>query len=145
MMAFQLKPALTTALILCALSVPSWAADPAGTWLTKDADAKVRIANCAGAWCGTIVWLKQPIDPATRKPPIDDKNRDETKRSRPILGLQILIGFQPSGPARWSGKIYNPDDGNTYDGNISLEDRSHLRVEGCLLAICDAEIWSRTK
>ena len=86
-----------------------------------------------------------PPIPATRKPPIDDKNRDETKRSRPIIGLQILIGFQPSGADRWSGKIYNPDDGNTYDGNLALQDRSHLKVEGCLLAICDSEIWSRIK
>ena len=144
-MSSQLKTAYATVLILCWLGAPSWAVDPAGTWLTKDADARVRIATCGGAWCGTIVWLKQAIDPATRKPQIDDKNRDETKRSRPIIGLQILIGFQPSGPGRWSGKIYNPDDGNTYDGNISLEDRSRLRVEGCLLAICDSEIWSRTK
>jgi uncharacterized protein (DUF2147 family) len=131
--------------VWCALGASASAADPCGTWLTKDADARVRVASCGSGWCGTIVWLKQAIDPATGKPAVDDKNRDETRRGRPILGLQILIGLRPSGPNRWSGKIYNPDDGNTYDGNILLEDRNRLRVEGCLLALCDSEIWSRAR
>ena len=34
---------------------PSFAADPTGTWLTKDADARVRVATCGrGTYCGTI-------------------------------------------------------------------------------------------
>jgi uncharacterized protein (DUF2147 family) len=140
------KQVWAAALLSCLLAGgPSFAADPTGTWLTKDADARVRIAGCARAFCGTIVWLKDPLDPATRKPVIDDKNRDVTKRNRPIMGLQILIGFQPSGPNRWSGKIYNPDDGNTYDGHLMLEDRARLKVEGCLGAFCSAEQWSRVR
>jgi uncharacterized protein (DUF2147 family) len=132
-------------LLSCAVATPSWAADPAGTWLTQDGDAKVRIARCGGGWCGSIVWLREPIDPATRKPPIDDKNPDAGKRGRPIIGVQILIGFLPSGPDRWSGRIYNPDDGNTYEGHLSIADRTHLNMQGCLIGICKAEIWGRTK
>ncbi len=44
---------------------PASAASPLGTWYTADKDSQVRIANCGGAICGTLVWLKEPNDPAT--------------------------------------------------------------------------------
>jgi uncharacterized protein (DUF2147 family) len=62
--------------------------DPTGVWLTEAGDAKVRIARCGTAICGTIIWLKAPIDRATGKPQLDDKNPDPAKAHRPIIGLQ---------------------------------------------------------
>ncbi|MGH6852202.1 MAG: DUF2147 domain-containing protein, partial [Methylocella sp.] len=44
---------------------PAFAADPLGTWYTANNDSKVHIVNCGGALCGAVVWLKEPIDPAT--------------------------------------------------------------------------------
>ena len=56
---------------------PAIAGDPRGDWLTKDRDAKVRVADCDGGLCGTVVWLKDAIDPATGKPVADKHNVDQ--------------------------------------------------------------------
>ena len=115
-----------------------------GIWLTQAGDAKVRVSKCGGGICGVIVWLKEPIDPATGKPAVDDKNRNPALATRPMIGLALFSGMQPSGPNKWSGKIYNADDGNTYASNISLTGPATLRVEGCVGAICGGENWSRS-
>ena len=39
-----------------------------GIWLTQAGDAKVRVSKCGGGICGVVVWLRDPIDPATGKP-----------------------------------------------------------------------------
>ncbi len=78
---------------------PAFAADPSGLWLTEDGEAKVQIYNCGQAFCGRITWLKDPNDPGTRQPKLDKFNNDASKRSRPVLGLNIIfsLGMQPSG------------------------------------------------
>ena len=50
------------------------ATDPAGVWQTQAGDARVKVSKCGGGICGVIVGLKDPIDPATGKPQVDDKN-----------------------------------------------------------------------
>jgi uncharacterized protein (DUF2147 family) len=123
------------------------AADPSGVWLTQERDAQVRIAKCGQGYCGNLVWLRDPRDPATGKPVLDDKNPDPAKRSRPLLGTMIAIDFRLSadGTEKWRGRFYNADDGNLYDGSISLTDPSHLAVQGCFLAFCDLHTWTRVK
>jgi uncharacterized protein (DUF2147 family) len=133
---------LTCAIGLLALMLPARAEGPRGIWLTKDADAHVRIADCGGALCGTIVWLKDPIDDATGRPMLDKHNPDPVKRNRPILGISVMYGMRPSGPGKWSGHFYNSDDGKTYVGNLLVLDRSTVKVEGCLI-ICMGETWHR--
>ena len=48
--------------------------EPTGVWQTQAGDARVKISKCGGGICGVIVSLKEPIDPATGKPQVDDKN-----------------------------------------------------------------------
>jgi uncharacterized protein (DUF2147 family) len=115
-----------------------------GIWLTQAGDAKVRVSKCGGGLCGVIVWLKTPIDPATGKPAVDDKNPNPSLARRPMIGLPLFMGMQPSGPNKWSGQIYNADDGNSYASNVSVAGPGQLRVEGCVGALCGGETWSRT-
>lgn len=123
---------------------PALAADPAGTWLSADGGTKVRIVNCGDALCGTVVWLKQPIDKATGKPKTDKDNPDAAKRNRPMLGLQVIQNMRPNGADTWSGQIYNADDGKTYRSNLMLQGPKKARVEGCVLIFCIGENWTRT-
>jgi len=118
--------------------------DPAGVWLTQAGDAKVKVSKCSGI-CGVIVWLRQPIDPATAKPAIDDKNPNPALAKRPMMGLPLFSGMQPAGPNKWSGQIYNADDGNSYASNISVVGAETLRVEGCVGALCGGETWTRSR
>jgi uncharacterized protein (DUF2147 family) len=93
--------ALTGALAVAPLR-PAIAADPAGTWLTETGTSRIRIADCGGALCGTVVWMKEPIDPETHQPRLDKFNADTAKRGRPLMGVTIVLGMKPSGPEKWS-------------------------------------------
>ena len=128
---------------LSMLSGAAWAADPQGTWLSGDGGTKVKISNCGGKLCGNVVWLQKPNDPATGKPKTDALNPDPAKQSRPMLGLQVVHGLAPSGTNKWSGQIYNADDGSTYASNVSVTGADTLRVEGCVGALCGGETWTR--
>jgi uncharacterized protein (DUF2147 family) len=63
---------------------------------------------------------------------------------RPIIGLTLFSGMRPAGASRWSGQIYNADDGKTYASTISVTGPTTLRVEGCVGTLCGGEDWSRT-
>jgi uncharacterized protein (DUF2147 family) len=119
------------------------ATEPTGVWLTQAGDARVRVSKCGGGICGVIVGLRDPNDPATGKPQVDDKNPNPALRNRPMIGLPLFSGMHPAGPNKWSGQIYNADDGSTYASSISVTGPDTLRVEGCVGALCGGENWSR--
>jgi uncharacterized protein (DUF2147 family) len=120
------------------------AGSPDGIWLTQAGDAKIRVSRCSGGICGVVVWLKEPIDPLTGKPQVDDKNPNPALAKRPIIGLSLFSGMRPAGPNQWSGQIYNADDGKTYASKISVTGPATLKVEGCVGALCGGEDWSRS-
>jgi len=124
-------------------TLASFALDPIGTWLTEEGKATVRVADCAGALCGTILSLREPNDPKSGEPKTDSNNVDASKRNRPIVGLQILMALRPQGANKWVGQIYNPEDGKTYDANVVLENADVLKVQGCVLFICETRTWRR--
>ena len=136
------------AILMALLGAPAAKAqaggDPSGIWLTQAGDAKVRVTKCGGGICGVIVWLREPIDPATGKPAVDDKNRNPSLATRPMIGLPLFSGMRPTGTNKWSGQIYNADDGSTYASNISLAGPDTLKVEGCVGALCGGESWTRS-
>jgi len=117
---------------------------PGGIWLTQAGDAKVRVSKCGGGICGVVIWLKDPINPATGKPHVDDKNPNPSLARRPMIGLVLFSAMQPSGPNKWSGQIYNADDGNSYASDISVSGSDTLKVEGCVGVLCGSETWTRS-
>ncbi|MSO68146.1 MAG: DUF2147 domain-containing protein [Pseudolabrys sp.] len=120
------------------------AGQPEGTWLSGDGGTKIHIANCGGKLCGTVVWLENPVDPSTGKPKTDKHNPNEAKRTRPLLGLQVVQGLSANGPNKWSGQIYNADDGNTYQAHMVVPDANTAQVQGCVLGIlCKTQNWKR--
>ncbi|MFZ5731778.1 MAG: DUF2147 domain-containing protein [Pseudomonadota bacterium] len=132
-------------LILAAPPALAQTLDPAGIWLTEKGDAKVRVTRCGSGVCGVVIWLRDPIDPDTGKPQVDDKNPNPQLAKRPIIGISLFNGMRPSGANRWSGRIYNADDGRFYDSNVSVTGPNALRVEGCVGAFCGGETWTRTR
>ena len=125
---------------------PARAADPLGTWYTADKESQVKITNCGGALCGSLVWLKEPNDPATGHPKTDKNNADATKQSRPLLGVQIVLAMKPSGtPDQWSGQVYNASDGKTYSGSFTMTGPDTADLKGCVMIICKSQTWTRAK
>lgn len=129
------------------LAGPALAAEPVGTWYTGDKESQVRIVNCGSALCGSLVWLKEPNDPATGRPKTDKNNADASKRGRPLLGVEIVLAMKPSGtPDQWNGEVYNAQDGKTYSGSFTMTGPNTAELKGCVLSvICKSQTWTRTK
>lgn len=140
-----LSSAAVAAVAGLALWSAAHAAIPAeGTWLSADGGTKVRIVNCGGKLCGKVVWLNEPIDPATGKPKTDKRNPDQAKRSRPLLGVPVVQGMVPSGANKWSGEIYNADDGKIYQAHVTVLSENAMKVQGCVLGfLCKSQTWTR--
>jgi uncharacterized protein (DUF2147 family) len=122
------------------------ATDVTGIWLTEGSEALIRIAPCGGdSICGTITWLREPNDPATGMPKADTKNPDPSRRSQPIVGVRIFYDMKPSGADQWSGKVYSTKDGAVVDGKLSAKSDNEIRIQGCFLAFCGGQNWTRQR
>jgi sterol desaturase/sphingolipid hydroxylase (fatty acid hydroxylase superfamily)/uncharacterized protein (DUF2147 family) len=117
-----------------------------GRWATQGFGSIVDFRPCAGietAICGRIVWLWQPRD-SSGAVRTDVHNPQTMLRTRPLVGIEIVRGLRERSPGQWAdGTLYNPDDGRTYTGTISVTDRV-LELRGCALAIfCQTQVWRR--
>jgi hypothetical protein len=103
-----------------AASAPS-ANSPLGVWLTEEKEGKVRIEECGPNLCGYSV----------------DKKSNQN-------GEQVLINMKP-GKDKWSGRIFDPNSGSTYDSTIALKGSDNLRVQGCAFGgmFCGGQTWTR--
>jgi uncharacterized protein (DUF2147 family) len=134
---FLLKRLAWLAMFLTLAMEPAVAADPSGDWVVEDGAARIRIAICGNALWGVIGWEKTPGK--------DTENPDPAKRSRPTLGIPILINMKPDGANKWSGQIYNAQNGKMYQASVTLESETALKVRGCIMGglFCGGETWSR--
>jgi len=135
-------PFVVLTVLFGAASAHAQSAD--GTWLTQAGDARVKISKCGDGICGHIVWLREPMDTATGQPATDSKNPNPALARRPMIGLPLFSGMQPSAPNKWSGQIYNADDGSSYASSVTVISMDSLRVEGCVGALCGGETWTRS-
>ena len=132
----------TLAALSILASAPAHALDASGVWMTEDGESKIKIAPCGPKLCGTLVWLSAPND-ANGQPLKDAKNADARLRGRPMIGVQLLLGLTQEGE-RWTGKIYNPEDGKTYDGSFGLTADGKAEIKGCVAAIfCQSDVLVR--
>ena len=125
------------ALLLAAAPAPA----VAGDWLTADRTAVVRIGPCGSKLCGNVIRIlaRGPDVPRT-----DVNNPDKALRSRPLVGLKVLTGFNRDG-ARWTGgRAYDPKTGRSYKAKLSRNADGSLTVTGCVLFVCKSQKWVRT-
>ena len=131
------------ALILFALAgADTGLADPSGVWLDKDGGTLL-VRPCGAGYCATIASVKPALDPNTGKLWTDKHNPDARKRSRPLVGVPVLISMKPSRPGKWSGRLYDSDSGKMYDGHLIEVDASTIRIEGCAHGACGGEKLTR--
>ena len=112
-----------------------------GDWITQDEDAKIQIADCGdGTPCGTLVW----VDPTAPGGGLDAENRETSLRSRSLIGLEIISGYEKRKGTWRNGRIYNPQDGKTFRSSLQLRSDNKLIVKGCLGPICRSNTWTRS-
>jgi len=117
---------LAFSVVMLGFAGPALAQDVTGTWLRDTGASRVRFVKCGEAMCGTLSWLKDPTGPAK-------------------LGQRIFYDMKPNGPGKWSGSAFNPEDGKTYSGTMTLSGDT-LTTSGCVLGgmICRSAKWSRS-
>jgi uncharacterized protein (DUF2147 family) len=103
-------------------TAPQAANSPLGVWLTEEKEGKVRIEQCGPNLCGYSVDKKS--------------NRN---------GEQVLINMKPGKDNKWSGRIFDPNSGSTYDSTIAMKGSDGLRVQGCAFGgmFCGGQNWTR--
>ncbi len=122
---------------------------PEGIWYDKDQSAIIKMHSCAqltSAFCGTIVWLKDPTE-ADGSPKLDTLNKDPARKGKPILGSEIFTKMVEDSD-HWKGKVYNADDGKTYDVTFTVKTENSPNdvadIRGCLLGfLCRTEQFKR--
>ena len=123
-----LASAFAVALAVIATAVPAAAADLGGTWERDSGQSRIKFSACGKAQCGSIVWLSP-------KAAADGKAK---------VGQQVFFDMVPNGADSWEGKAFNPEDGKTYTGKMTLAGKT-LTTSGCVLGglICKSATWKR--
>ena len=103
-----------------------------GLWRTEHGDAHIEIAPCDDHYCGTVVWLKEPLDDQgeIRR---DPKNKDPALRDRLLRGIRILtdVPLEPDEEQVWTGgRLYDPKSGRVYRCTIRRDGPDRLRIRG---------------
>ena len=108
-------------------ATPGFTQDPGGIWLRESGASRVRFAKCGEALCGTLAWLKDASGPAK-------------------VGQRIFYDMKPDGAGKWKGSAFNPEDGKTYSGTMTLAG-DKLTTSGCVLGglICRSVNWARAE
>ncbi|WP_439883181.1 DUF2147 domain-containing protein [Pontibacter sp. MBLB2868] len=141
------KHFLTLALLML-FATCAWAQklSPLGVWTNEDGKAKFEIYKCGNKLCGKIVSLREPN--RNGKPKMDDNNPNKAARSRPLLGLEFLKGFEYDGDNKWDdGTIYDPESGKTYSCYMKMLGKDKMEVKGYIgiSLIGRAQTWTRVE
>jgi uncharacterized protein (DUF2147 family) len=133
-------PVAAGAALAFAVAAYAQSADDAiGVWENPENKSHTQFYKCGNGVCGKIV---RAVDGQKT----DDKNPDAAKRSRPIVGLVIMQGAKKTGPATWSGQLYNRADGKTYSGTLTVKSRNAVELSGCVAVVfCKTTTFSRVK
>ena len=104
-----------------------------GVWFDHSGRGAIEIVACGARLCGYIYWVKDTTRQG--KPVVDKLNPDPKRRDQPICGTRILANLTPNGalqPNRvWTGgQIYNPEEGESFDAEITLITPERLSVLG---------------
>jgi len=115
-----------------------------GEWYTDGNESVVEVYKADDCYYGKIVWLKEPLKDDGSEV-VDSNNPDESKRTDPISGLNLLSGFEYAGRKKWSGgTIYDPNSGKTYSCKMKLKgDELNIRGYIGISLLGRTTIWTR--
>jgi uncharacterized protein (DUF2147 family) len=122
----------------------------AGIWWNDKKTSKIEVKEENGKFTGTVIYIT-PEKYVNGEPEKDSNNPDPNLRTRSRLGLQILKGLQYIAKDKnWqNGRIYDPDNGKTYDCYAWLDkDPNILYLKGYLLGmkfVGRSTTWTRVQ
>jgi len=109
----------------------------AGIWWNDKKTSKIEVKEENGKFSGTVIYIN-PEKYVNGEPEKDFNNPDPKLKSKSRLGLQILTGlkYNPSDKEWQGGRIYDPDNGKTYDCFAWFDkDANTLYLKGYVVGI----------
>ena len=126
----------TLAAILGLLALAAAQEPPAaaidGRWANPSGSVIIDIAPCGEARCGTVKWASAKAI------------ADARKGTGQLIGSNLLTDLKERKPGQWQGRLFVPDKKVRVKAKITLESENQLKVSGCAIAICKAQLWSRS-
>ncbi|MDD9724699.1 DUF2147 domain-containing protein [Roseovarius sp. SK2] len=113
----------------------AFAADPLeGYWRTAKDDnghsGLIHVKPCGAQLCGTLVKAY---------------NGQGQEIQSENVGRNIISQTVAKGNGSYTGKVYSPDRGKTYNSRLQMNGNA-LKVSGCVLGICrDGGTWTKVK
>jgi uncharacterized protein (DUF2147 family) len=128
---------------LALATAPPQADAAVGQWKTETRGGIIEIQRCGPSICGRIL----SSDGLRANPNLKDaRNSNAALRDRSLRGLQILSGFKQQGDGWYGGKIYNAEDGKTYNAEVTLAGPNQLKLRGCVFKpFCKTQTWTRVR
>ena len=119
--------------------------DVLGLWLTDDGKARIEIYKEQGKYNGKIVWLREPSNP-DGTPKLDKENPDKELQKKPIIGLNLVKGFNYDDGVWEDGEIYDPENGKTYACRMKLKgDKLDVRGYIGVSMFGRTVVWTKVK
>ena len=113
-----------------------------GVWHTQDKEVKVEIYENNGKYFGKTIWLKNP-NTKNGNPRLDERNPNQSLRKRSLLNLVILTDFIYEDKEWIDGRLYDPNEGETYSCKMWLENPKVLKVRGYVGFLYETETWTK--
>lgn len=90
-------------------------------WQTQEKDAKIQMLRNGDTYSARMVYGKQLLEADGKTYKKDIHNPDTTLRSRELKDYILITGLTYKDGKWTGGKIYNFQDGNSYDVAIELQ------------------------
>ncbi|MDA1076366.1 MAG: sterol desaturase family protein [Proteobacteria bacterium] len=102
--------------------------DVEGQWITQNFSAIVEVQPevADGPLKGTVIWVL-------------DLSRQG------VVGTNLFMDMSRDSQGWSGGRIFNPENGRTYKGRVSLSNDNSLLVRGCLGPFCQTQVWRRVE
>lgn len=110
----------------------------AGRWLTESGNLEIDIAPCGARLCGTVSKV------VSERSMVDPRKAMVAADGRSPMGMTILSRFVLEDGV-WRGRIYNRENGKTYDCLMTMPGADTLRVRPYvgLPLIGKTQLWTR--
>lgn len=124
-------------LILVA-ATPAWSRQqaPLGPWITETGNLEIALAPCGARLCGTVTQVMANRAMAA-----------QARDARPAyVGMKILTDVRRDGD-HYRGRIFNRDDGRTYDCRLQVQADGRLQVRAYVIVplVGRTQIWRRPR
>ncbi len=117
-----------------------------GYWLNEEGDYVVNIYEKEGKYFGKVAWLKDSLD-IYGEPLRDVLNDAPHRRTKFVLGMDVLLNFSYNDGYWRSGTIYNFKTGNVYNAKMTIDDGvlELTGYYGILWFLGNTKEWTKVK